>query len=172
LFSITGGKNVGMVQMLATQTFTAQSTVNFDSVFNANYQNYLVTISFTGSGTSAGYIRFRAGGATLTDNIYSLSLYNAISATTPAGSSRSDSFAQVQPAYATNPSVLNLTFFSPFASGRTTYMGNASSGASATDQNHALVSGANRVNTSIDGFQYTTASAVTMTGEARIYGLK
>jgi hypothetical protein len=172
LFSITGGKNVGLVQMVATQTFTAQSTVNFDNVFSADYRNYLVTISFIGSGTSAAYIRFRSAGVTLSDNIFSLQMSNAISAPTPSGSSRSDSFAQVMPAYATNPTNINMTFFNPFGSGFTTYLGLGAVAGSATDQAHAVISGQNKVSTSITGFTYTTASGVTMTGEARVYGLK
>jgi hypothetical protein len=51
LFSITGGKNTGLVP-ITTQTFSNVSGVTVDNVFNATYANYLIRASIsTASGS-------------------------------------------------------------------------------------------------------------------------
>ena len=64
LFSITNGKNVGLVP-LNTTTFSAQSTVSINSVFSATYDNYLVVYNITASSATVVRQRLRVSG---TDN--------------------------------------------------------------------------------------------------------
>lgn len=72
LFSITNGKNVGLVH-LNTTSFTAQSTVNLDNVFTSDYKNYRMIISVnTKSDAGALELRWRASGATNTTSNYNL----------------------------------------------------------------------------------------------------
>lgn len=161
----------GLTQV-ANVSVSGASDVTIDNCFTSTYSNYLVVMSMTSLGTFAAYLRYRAAGATLTDNIFSVSMSNSITAPTPAGGSRSDSFAQVFPVYATNPSSAAITFYNPAISGRTYYSGLATTGVSATDQGNSLISGGNRVNTVVDGFVYTTAGGSTLTGNVRVYGLR
>lgn len=69
LFSITGGKNVGLVH-LATSTFTSASTVNINDVFNATYKAYKVKIQLPAV-SGAPTIRLRVGGSDNTSAVYS-----------------------------------------------------------------------------------------------------
>jgi hypothetical protein len=161
----------GLTQV-ANVSVSGAADVTIDNCFTSTYTNYMVAFILTGAGTSAGYFRYRASGATLADNIFSITMSNSISSTTPAGGSRSDSFAQVFPVYATNPSMALVTFYNPAISGRTYYSGTATTGVSATDQGNSVISGGNRVNTLVDGFVYTPAGGTTLTGNVRVYGLR
>jgi hypothetical protein len=168
-YLLNGGQGLTHI---TTTTYAAAADVTIDNCFTSTYRNYLVILNLTGAGTSAAYFRYRASGATLTDNIFSISMGNSIGATTPSGGSRSDSFAQVFPVYATNPTNAAVNFFNPAISGRTSYSGISTYGISATDQGQSFVGGGNRVNTLVDGFVYTTAGATTLTGNVSVYGLR
>ena len=50
LFTITNGKNVGLIP-LNTTSFTAQTAVTIDNVFSATYDNYIIETKFTQSAT-------------------------------------------------------------------------------------------------------------------------
>jgi hypothetical protein len=160
------------VTQVANVSVSAAADVTIDNCFTSTYTNYLVMFVLTGAATSPGYFRYRAAGATLTDAIYSVNMGMQTSVPTPAGGSRSDSFAQVFPVFATNPSVAAITFLNPAISGRTSYTGLASGGAGATDQFQTIVGGGNRVNTLVDGFVFTPAGATTLTGTVRVYGYR
>lgn len=70
LFSITSGKNVGLVH-LNTTSFTTQSTVNVDNVFTSDYKNYRMLISVnTKSTDNAINMQFRTSGTTNTTTNY------------------------------------------------------------------------------------------------------
>ena len=168
-YLLNGGQGLTLI---TSTTYSAATDVTIDNCFTSTYSNYLVMFNLTGAGTSAAYVRYRAAGVTLTDAIYSITMGNAISGTTPTGGSRSDSFAQAFAVYATNPTTFELKFFNPAISSRTSHSGVGTYGISATDQGQALVSGGNRVNTLVDGFVYTTAGATTLTGNVRVYGLR
>ena len=161
----------GLTQV-ANVSVSGAADVTIDNCFTSTYTNYLVMFVLTGAGTSAGYFRYRASGATLTDNIFSVNMGMQTSVPAPAGGSRSDSFAQVFPVFATNPSVAAINFFNPAISGRTSYSGLASGAAGATDQFQTIVGGGNRVDTLVDGFVFTPAGATTLTGTVRVYGFR
>jgi hypothetical protein len=156
---------------VANVSFTAAATIQIDNVFTSAYQNYIVIMAFTASTTTPTYLRYRSGGATLTDTIYSVSAGNQSTSLTFAGSARSDSYALFWPAYATYPNYINVQFANPQATGYTSHRSDAV-WATATETGHGLASGSNKVTTSITGFELTTASTPTLTGTFRVYGLR
>lgn len=71
LFSITSGKNVGMVH-INTTSFTTATTVNIDNVFTSAFDRYVVYLDFTsivGTDTPLTW-RLRTGGTTNTTSNY------------------------------------------------------------------------------------------------------
>lgn len=70
LFSITGGKNVGLVH-INTTSFTTQSAVSLNNVFTSAYSNYRIVLHISGKSTNGSmYLRFRASGADNTASNY------------------------------------------------------------------------------------------------------
>jgi hypothetical protein len=61
LYSITNGKNVGLVPLVNT-TFTSTAAVQVDNVFTTDYDNYRIIFRLTAASASAAIIR-----ATLVD---------------------------------------------------------------------------------------------------------
>jgi hypothetical protein len=57
LFSITGGKTVGM-QLISATTFTSQSAVTLDNVFTSAYRNYKIMFAMTNQ-SAANVVSFR-----------------------------------------------------------------------------------------------------------------
>lgn len=58
LFSVTGGKGVGL-QLLTNTDFTTQATVNFTNVLSSTYTAYRVIMQVSGSGYVPLIMRFR-----------------------------------------------------------------------------------------------------------------
>jgi hypothetical protein len=59
LFSVTGGKGVGL-QLLTNTSFTTQSAVNFTNVFSSAYTFYKIVMTVNGSGAATNLnCRFR-----------------------------------------------------------------------------------------------------------------
>jgi hypothetical protein len=158
--------------LVATASPAANATINIDSVFTSDYRNYKIVIRGTASATTPTYLRWRAGGVTLTDNIFSVSLGNQNTATTVGGASRSDSFGLFPAMYQTFATNVEMIVCNPRVTDHTTYNLQAQFGISATDNGLSLTTGQNKVTTSIDGFSLTTASAPTLSLTYWIYGLK
>jgi hypothetical protein len=67
LFSITGGKNVGMVH-LNTTAFTSTSTVTIDNIFSSAYDSYQIWVNATSSNANDPTLQLRVGGVTAATN--------------------------------------------------------------------------------------------------------
>jgi hypothetical protein len=76
LFSITSGKNVGLVH-IATTSFTTSSTVNVNNVFTSSFKNYKILINSEYGGTDPVDLRLklRVGGADNSSSVYSTSSF-------------------------------------------------------------------------------------------------
>lgn len=60
LFSITGGKNVGMVH-INTTSVTSASTLSVDNCFTSAYNNYRLVLNITSMTAGSVRVRFRTG---------------------------------------------------------------------------------------------------------------
>lgn len=163
--------NSGLVYV-AQSTPTANATINIDSVFTSTYRNYYVVIRGTASTGSAVYLRWRAAGATLTDNIYSVSMGNSNGTTAFGGVARSDQYSLFPAMYPTYPTNVTMTVYNPQVTDYTSFNLQANYPISATDLGQSVQSGSNKVTTAIDGFQLTTAAAPTLAITYYIYGIR
>lgn len=69
LFSITSGKNVGLVH-INTTTFSASSGVNIDNVFTSDFDTYVLYLDATATGIVDAQYRFRNGSGNITATNY------------------------------------------------------------------------------------------------------
>jgi hypothetical protein len=76
LFSITSGKNVGLVH-IATTSFTSASTVNVNNCFTSAFKNYHILIKSEYGGTDPVDLRLklRVGGVDNSSAVYSTSSF-------------------------------------------------------------------------------------------------
>jgi hypothetical protein len=163
--------NSGLVYV-AQGTPTANATINIDSIFTSTYRNYYVVIRGTASSANAVYLRWRAAGATLTDNIYSVTMGNSNGSTAFAAASRSDQYGLFPAMYPTYPTNVNMTVYNPQVTDYTSFNIQANYPITATDLGQSIQSGSNKVTTAIDGFQLTTAAAPTLAITYYIYGIR
>lgn len=164
--------NNGGLVYIASGSPAANATINIDNVFTSTYRNYRIVMRMVGSGSNACYWRWRAGGATLADTIYSTSLSNTYTAQTPSGTGRADNYGLFGAVYATYPTQVSIDVYNPQTTDYSIYAGQIILGLGGTDSGVALIQGANKVTTSIDGFQLTTAAAPTITLNYTIYGYR
>lgn len=164
--------NNGGLVYVASGSPTASATINIDSVFTSTYRNYQVVLRGIASAGTPVYIRFRAAGSTLTDNIYSNVFANTNNSTAFSGAARSDQYGLFPAMYTTYPSNITMTFYNPQVTDYTTYTLQGQYPVSATDNGFGMWSGSNKVTTSIDGFQITTAAAPTLTLTYTVYGYR
>jgi hypothetical protein len=66
LFSITSGKNVGLVH-INTTSFTSVSTVNLNSIFTSAFDNYRIEMTITNTASTYGYVTWQSRNAGTTD---------------------------------------------------------------------------------------------------------
>lgn len=164
--------NNGGLVWVAQASPSTSATINIDSIFTSTYTNYRMIIRGTASTGTPVYVRFRSGGATLTDNIYSNTFGNSNNSTSVTGAARSDQYGLFPACYATYPSNIVVEMFNPQATDYTTYTISGQYPISATDNGSGFWSGSNKVTTAIDGLQITTAAAATLTLTYYVYGYR
>jgi hypothetical protein len=172
LFSITSGKNVGLVH-IATQTFSGATAVNVDAAFTSAFANYRVDINFTGSAVSYQALGFnyRNAGSTITSSFYVCNIAGVREDGTTisiAASAAANAFMTGH--YTPGATVASLTFFNPLANTPTSTLVShqyQSSTAQLVFGAGGIYHGTNQV---VDGFRFTCANA--MTGTIRIYGMR
>jgi hypothetical protein len=119
----------GALTLLDTTTFSAQSSVSFDDVFSATYDNYLIHIANTGSTTAVDVLmRLRAAGVDNSSANYSRSSIFQ-SSTTVSGQllTGQTSWIGVTSAVSTQRQFSQLTVFNPFATQYTALIGDLTS---------------------------------------------
>jgi hypothetical protein len=167
LYNITTGKNVGMV-LLNTTSFSAVSSQNITTVFNADYENYRIVYRFTKSTSAAGFVRLLVGttadsGA---DN-YPYETFTAIGGTGTAAAANSSAFFvsdnDTQAQFGT------IDLLQPFLTSETFCISSNFTGGFSTNASMRFLNGKNRASTSFDGFQVLTNGG-TITGKVFTYG--
>ena len=170
LFSVTSGKNVGLVH-LNTTTFSAASSVSVDSVFTSTFANYVLRLDLTAVSANDpevnAYLRI-AGVDTIT-NYASSRLYQ--SNTSVIGLQTTVwNFGGASTTFV-NYGNYQINLFRPQISGNTSYqaINFQVSNAGAYFQN--IFSGFQSGTISADGIKLFTTTG-TFTGTLRIYGLR
>ena len=155
---------------IATEDFSAASTVSLNNVFSADYQNYAIILNLsTGPGTIPINFRLRANGTDNTSSNYYYSLtyirFSSTATVTGANGSGLTTLFTIGSANTGNSSLVQL--FNPFENQYTSY-----SYASRNLSIDSASGGGNmNVTTSYDGFTIYTASG-TITGTVRVYGYR
>lgn len=170
LFSITGGKNVGLVH-INTTTVTGAASLTVSNVFTSAYENYV--LKWVGTGSTVG----------ATTMLFNLSLSGSAA---PSNWERmyvftNDSVGPVRVYAGGQPnaaiggggdsiSTLDATIYRPAVASRTgiTFISNSRSTVSADN----FVGGANHTSaTAYDGIIFS-ASSGNITGSLRVYGMR
>ena len=159
LFSITSGKNVGLVHLLSTSWGT-QTNVSILNIFTSQFLNYYVVGNFIAPGGASCQIRLRDGSGDLVNNYV-----NNVSS--QGGDNRHENgyTANWQNSYF-NQSAFHFQFnlLSPFASEKTVIIGSGYA-----DNTLDLVGGQYTPTTSATGF---TLFGGFTSGKMKIYGCK
>jgi hypothetical protein len=172
LFSITGGKNVGMVH-IATTSFTAASSVVFNNVFTSDFANYVIKMKHTSSNTgSIVSFRLRAGGTDDSSSNYRYWGYNVLSASGVTSYGNNATSVFVGSVTSASPVYAQHEIASPALAENTT----GSTLVSRLDGSNRMdfygLGNIHTVNTAYDGFSMIAPGGQTITGTIRVYGLR
>jgi len=80
-FSAATVTGAGGLRHIATESFSAVSSVSLNGVFTSAYQNYLIKVTFTGSTSGEFGMRLRAGGSDASGNNYNYQRSDATATT-------------------------------------------------------------------------------------------
>ena len=170
LFSITGGKNVGLVH-INTTSFTTQSAVSLNNVFTSAYTNYRIVFNVTAK-TTNGFmaLRFRASGAdNSTTNYNHAGLLGRTTNTTANYGASGDTVGYVGFANAV-PSFTSLEIANPQAAQYTSFTTTGFGGDLSTWFN--IIGGGNfTTNAQFDGISLSAATG-TISGTVQVFGYR
>jgi len=153
---------------IVTETFTAQSAVSVDSVFSAEYDNYLVLVDGTRSESSFMAIRMRISGSDISTGTYNRQYLRVSGTTVSGGASASETSSRLTSADAATRAVYDVMLYAP-AKSETTFinaLGRAISASYISYTTHTQTD-----STAFDGFTLF-ASSGTLTGSLSVYGYK
>jgi hypothetical protein len=164
LFSITNGKNMGLVP-LQTTSISAQTTVTVNSIFSATYDNYKMI--FNGTSASTGNLAsFQIGGNANNDYKYAEMQLNSQGAgPSNSGFSNATNSGRLG-VLSTNNSYFEADFYSPFISGFTSWK----SFSNRTDSTLTMYSYFGHVANTASYSSIVISFGSAFTGTMRIYG--
>jgi hypothetical protein len=166
------------LEHIKTQTFSASTAVNVDSVFSSTYDNYVIELNVTGASASTGvYMRMRTGGTTNANSNYALAGFNSYAGSNilnaaNSGGATTDWYLGDHNTANYSATSFRVEVMQPFLSYRTCIF---SSGFIPVDPlpYYRHVGGAMSVTTSYDGFALVPNSAsFNITGTVRVYGYR
>jgi hypothetical protein len=171
LFSITSGKNVGLVH-INTTSFSAQSTVSLNNVFTTAFDNYRIIFEASGSTTSQNVgARLRVAGADNTASTYNQQI-GEFSGSSAAGfrENNANIWTRISTVNSTSPVLATMDIASPALSRFTTQTGTRQVEPTTSTQIQ-LVGSAFANTTVFDGISFIVGTG-TMTGTVRVYGYR
>lgn len=169
LFSITTGKNVGLVH-LNTTTMTAVSAQSVNDVFSTTYDNYRILVSMVGSTSQQANIRFRVGGVDASGSNYNFGRVSVVASSIGGSTSTSQTVGGVGNFANAERSFITMDVFNPFLTVSTQWTSNSNQ----RQQSDFAVynySGSHNVDTSYTGFTLSAASG-TLTGTISVFGYR
>ena len=165
----------GGLVLLNTTTFTAQSSVSFDNVFSATYNNYALVMDLVSSANETIRLRYRVSGAdnTTSNYVHHIQFLSTGSASYSASVGTASSAFITSSDGITSSKSVNLNVFKPFATDYTSMIGlhNLSSASGNNPYLGGVVQGAFVATTSFTGFSVFPGSG-TITGTISVYGYK
>jgi hypothetical protein len=160
-------RSAGGLVHIATESFTAVSSVSLNGVFTSAYDNYAIMIKTTGTQNDALQYRMRAGSDN-TASSYNYIRFGIVSSTLSGAPTTSDDKGGLGQVSNAQISVVWSQFFSPFLSEPTVYVAKGNQFADSTFRYYDY-SGSHNVASSFDGITLYPASG-TITGTIRVYG--
>lgn len=172
LFSITGGKNVGLVH-INTTSFTTQSSVAFTNIFTTAFDNYRIVATLTGSITANVNLQMAnagTGDGAATGYSYGLNYINGTATAFDRGSNGTSSAVVAFVSAAGGTYGLSMDMFSPKLTAQTAWH---AYGEQYNNVSHVTTfgGGIRSATTSYDGMVLFPASG-TITGTVRVYGYR
>jgi len=156
--------------LTGSTSFTTQSSVILSNVFTSEFQNYVVYANFVVSNSAVGLVRFAAGGSSLAGSNYT-SGYDISGTVGSETTTQLNTFGSSPAAGGTLSA--QLLIFNPVPALRTdvisTSIARNPTGTTAPIWTHTAAF--YNLDTAIDGISIT-ASAGTITGTLRVYGLR
>jgi hypothetical protein len=149
------------LNLITATTFSAQSSVSFNNVFTATYQNYLLSVTVENTLSTTNYMRLRVAGSDSSANYSMRSAYfeSVYTATTETGSVRFGSNGTEKVHVNVNLSDVAL------AAPTSIY----ASGNDAAPTTIFATGGVHTLSTAYDGFT-VICNTGTFTGTIRVYG--
>jgi len=157
-----------------TVSFSAQTSVSLNDVFNSTYQNYLLLVNVTSGANDNNdvILRLRASGSDTSTGYSNLRIANDRGATTPAGAldvgGTTGYFLFPTDKDENGTSKARLDIFSPNEASTSTYFLSQSIGNYANTTYNQLFSGRQSATTQFTGC--TIVSGGTLTGTISVYG--
>lgn len=164
---------VSGLQYITGASFTAATSVSLPaSTFTSTYKNYKVIFNYVGSDTtSAATIRLRASGTDVSASNY----YNGLGLSSYGGTTyvygTSAGTSWTLNLISSNQAQLELLIGRPQETSPTGITGNVMAGVSGQGLAAGYIGGFYTASTSVDSLSLIIASAATVTGTYRVYGL-
>lgn len=169
--SNTGNMVGGGLDLIATQTFTTQSAINFNNCFSSKYENYKIVGNYSSTTTPSFQYRFRTGGTDNSTANYQIQRHQSSGATVNNIQSSSQT-ALAGWSLAANFPVYSLFEISkPFASDYTLLWYSFARMNSATLVDVEQGTSAFSLTTSFDGISFYVSTG-TFSGTFRVYGYR
>ena len=157
---------------IASTTFSGSPGVEMQNCFSSDYRNYLVQVSYYGSGGTNTFIQYMTGTNTkdnaATYNRYGFYFLGGVTNLTATG--QTAEFVTNHGTSSSNFSMATMTIFSPAVSGVHT---NSSNQAWAADSGLNVFLNSNKAaTTAYTGLYFYPATATTITGTITVYGMR
>ena len=152
--------------LIASSTFTSQTSVAFDNIFSAEYRAYDYYFTGISSGAFGVNHRLRVGGSDLSTSTYFIQTLGAGGASVSASSATIDAWNPIT-VRSTGYASLTGSIINPFVATETQLLAMSTDRAGRLD----FMGGNNTSAASYDGIRFFLASG-TMTGNVAIYGRK
>jgi hypothetical protein len=158
---------------IATETFSAVSSLTLNEVFTSDYTNYQVIMSFSATSTPTTFnIRFATGGSANTGTYLSQRLdVNSSTVSGTATNTNSGNWGSGNNSIATVTNLIHGVFSGPATTNPTTWTGQCARSQTATQAQLTLNSGIHNVASAFDGLVVFPGSG-TITGTIRVYGYR
>jgi len=167
LFSITNGKNVGLV-LLSSTALSASSSAQINNVFSSTYSTYRIVMDIKSSVSYQMYAQLSASGTPVTTSTYSYASRYFASDGSGGNAESTGSATYFTLGYNnTSGSIIAFDIANPGQANQTTLIGFNGQGST-----HREFAGIQNNATAYDGIKIAPVSASTMTGNIQVYGYR
>ena len=163
------------VVLIASESFSAASSISVNNCFSSTYDNYLLLLSLTG-GTTEGIIglRLRASGSDATGANYDFQNLSATSTTVSGARTTASTLSRFSFFDNGDPGAMTvLNMYGPAIAAPTFYISQTTTRIDGADAIRVINdSGRHSLSTAYDGISIICQSTGNITGTVRIYGYK